>query len=526
MDRDEGNFSRGVSNMSTIKHGDLVLEARGITKRYPGVVANDHIDFEIRAGEIHAVLGENGAGKTTLMNILFGLVQPDEGEIYLFGKKVHFRSPLDAINQGIGMVHQRRKLIPAHTVLENILLGHPRAGRVLNLKKAAEEVAYLCERYGYKADLNARVWQLSEGEKQMVEILKALYRGAKILILDEPTSSLAPPEAQKLLESIQAMTRDKLAIVPFITHKLPIVLSVSHRVTVLRRGRVVARLHTHQATEQTLAREMVGREVIFRVERPPVQKGKPILQMENLSAYNDKGVLAIRNISFSVHEGEIFGIAGVSGNGQQILAEVLAGLRRAASGKVFLDGIEITHATSLERWQKGIGYIPAEQRTVGSIANFSLVENMLMSYYYDKRFSRWGIVNVQRMRQQTEALITEYSIAAPSPDVKAQHLSGGNLQKLILARVLSRKPRLIIANLPTQGLDVGATEFVQNKLLEARKAGTGILLISEDLDEVISLSDRIAPIYEGEFMAILEGETAERETIGALMAGIKQKGEE
>jgi len=509
--------------MSEIKHGDIVLEARGITKRYPGVVANDHIDFEIRAGEIHAVLGENGAGKTTLMNILFGLVQPDEGEIFLFGKRTHFRSPLDAIDQGIGMVHQTRKLIPAHTVLENILLGHPRAGKVLNLKRAAEEIGNLCARYGYKLDLKARVWQLSEGEKQMVEILKALYRGAKILILDEPTSSLAPPEAQKLLESIQIMTRDELAIVPFITHKLPIVLSVSHRVTVLRRGQVIARLNTREASEQSLAREMVGRDVIFSLERTPVEKGKPILQVENLSAYNDKGVLAIRGLSFSVHEGEIFGIAGVSGNGQQVLAEVLAGLRKAAGGRVSLDGTDITHAASLERWKKGIGYIPAEQRAVGSIGNFSLVENILMSYYYDEAFSKGGIVDAQRMRQQSEALIAEYGIVAPSPDINARNLSGGNLQKLILARVLSRKPRLIIANLPTQGLDVGATEFVQNKLLEARKAGAGILLISEDLDEVMSLSDRIAPIYEGEFMAILTGETAERETVGALMAGMKQK---
>lgn len=512
--------------MTEIKHGDIVLEARGITKRYPGVVANDHIDFEIRAGEIHAILGENGAGKTTLMSILFGLIQPDEGEIRVFGQKVHFRSPLDAIDLGIGMVHQTRKLIPAHTVLENILLGHPRAGRVLNLKKATEEIERLCDHYGYKLDLSAKVWQLSEGEKQMVEILKALYRGAKILIMDEPTSSLAPPETKKLLESIQIMTRDELAIVPFITHKLPIVLSVSHRVTVLRRGRVIARLKTSDATEQSLAREMVGREVMFKLERTPVEKGKPILQVENVAAYDDKGVLALKGVSFTVHEGEIFGIAGVSGNGQQILAEVLAGLRKAARGKVLFDGMDISHATSLERWKKGIGYIPAEQRAVGSIGDFSLVENMLMSYFYDEEFSKWGIINTSKIRKLTEGLIAEYGVATPNAEVNARNLSGGNLQKLILARVLSRKPRLIIANLPTQGLDVGATEFVQSKLLEARKAGAGILLISEDLDEVMAMSDRIAPIYEGEFMDILPGEAAERETIGALMAGLKQKVEQ
>jgi ABC-type uncharacterized transport system ATPase subunit len=507
-----------------IKRGDIVLEARGITKRYPGLVANDCIDFEIKAGEIHAILGENGAGKTTLMKILFGLIQPDEGEIYVFGRKVHFRSPLDAIDLGIGMVHQNRKLISAHSVIENIILGHPSAGNILNLKRAAEEITELCDRYGYKLDLKAKVWQLSEGEKQVVEILKALYRGAKILILDEPTSALAPPETEKLLASIQIMTGDELAIVPFITHKLPIVLTVSHRVTVLRRGKVTARLNTADSTESSLAKEMVGREVIFRLERvDDVEKGKPILQVENLSAFNDKGFLDLKGASFSVHEGEIFGIAGVSGNGQQVLAEVLAGLRKAAGGKVLIDGIDITQSTSLERWKNGLGYIPSEQRAVGSIGDFSLVENILMNYYFEDGFSKWGIIDSQKIRKLTEELISEYGVATPNADVTAKSLSGGNLQKLILARVFSRKPRLIIVNLPTQGLDVGATEFVQNKLLEAKKERAGVLLISEDLDEILSLSDRIAPIYEGEFMGIIPGKLAGRETVGALMAGLKQK---
>ncbi len=506
-----------------MKHGDVVLAAKRITKRYPGLVANDQIDFDIKAGEIHAILGENGAGKTTLMNILFGLVQPDEGEIHVLGKKVNFKSPLDAIELGIGMVHQTRKLISAHSVLENILLGHPKAGNILDVKRASEEIAELCKHYNYALDLKAKVWQLAEGEKQMVEILKALYRGAKVLIMDEPTSALAPPETEKLLESIQIMTRDQLAIVPFITHKLPIVLSVSHRVTVLRRGRVISRINTKDATEQSLAREMVGRDVIFRLEREQVEKGKPILQVKDLSAFNDKDVLAVKGVSFSVHEGEIFGIAGVSGNGQQSLAEVLAGLRKAAGGRVLLDEADITRFTSLERWKNGIGYIPAEQRAVGAIGDFSLVENILMNYHFDEAFSKWGIVDHKKARKLTEELIAEYGVATPSPDLRAKGLSGGNLQKLILARVFSRKPRLIIANLPTQGLDVGATEFVQNKLLEARKAGAGILLISEDLDEVLALSDRIAPIYEGEFMDVIPAESADRETIGALMAGLRQK---
>jgi general nucleoside transport system ATP-binding protein len=512
--------------LERVKRGDTVLEVRGITKRFPGVLANDQIDFEIKAGEVHAILGENGAGKTTLMNILFGLYQPDEGEIYLSGEKVIFKSPLDAIDQGIGMVHQNRKLIPAHTVIENIILGHPRAGTILNLNRAGKEITELCDKYGFKIDLKAKVWQLSEGEKQVVEILKALYRGAKILILDEPTSALAPPETKRLLESIRIMTRGELAIVPFITHKLPIVLEVSERVTVLRRGKVSARLTTTAASEKSLAREMVGRDVIFRMEHVEVEKGKPILQVENLSALNDKDVLALKGVSFSVHEGEIFGIAGVSGNGQQVLAEVLAGLRKPQGGKVILDGINITHSASLDRWLRGTGYIPSERVAVGSIGDFSLVENITLNYYFDDRFSKWGIVDYKGLRKLTEEMISEYDVAAPSPDTTAKSLSGGNLQKLILARVLSRKPRLLIANLPTQGLDVGATEFVQKKIVEAKQEKAGILLISEDLDEVLSLSDRVAPIYEGEFMGIIPVREAKREIVGVMMAGLKPKVEE
>ncbi len=506
--------------LAGIKRGETVLEARAITKRFPGVVANDQINFEIKAGEIHAILGENGAGKTTLMNILFGLLQPDEGEIYIRGERVKFKSPLDAINLGIGMVHQHRKLVSAHSAIENIILGHPRAGNILNLKKAEQEVLELCDRYGFKIDPKAKVWQLSEGEKQAVEILKALYRGAEILILDEPNSALTPQETEKLLESIQAMARDELAVVPFITHKLPLVLAISHRVTVLRRGKVVACMETASTNEKSLAMQMVGREVIFRIERTEVEKGKPILQVENLSALSDKDFLALKGVSFSIHEGEIFGIAGISGNGQQELVEVLAGLRNAQGGKVILDGKDITHASTLERWQSQIGYIPSDRIHVGSIADFSLVENTAMNYIYDDQFSRRGIVDYSNLRKLTEEVISEYSVAAPGPDMKAKNLSGGNLQKLILARVLSRNPRLVIADLPCLGLDVGATEFVQNKLMEAKKGKAGVLLVSEDLEEILSLSDRVAVIYEGKFMGILSADKATKENVGAMMAGL------
>ena len=506
-----------------LKRGETVLEARKITKRFPGVVANDGIDFEIKVGEIHAILGENGAGKTTLMNVLFGLLQPEEGEIYIAGKKVKFRSPLDAINLGIGMVHQHRKLVSAHTAIENIILGHPRAGIILNLKRAEDEVQELCDRYGFKLDLRAKVWQLSEGEKQVVEILKALYRGAEILILDEPTSALTPMETEKLLASIEAMAKDDLAIVPFITHKLPVVLAISHRVTILRRGKVVDCMETAQTSEKSLAMQMVGREVIFRIEKAEVDKGKPILQVENLSALSDKGFLALKGVSFTICEGEIFGIAGISGNGQSELVEALAGLRNAQGGKVLLDGHDITHTSSLERWEKGIGYIPSDRINVGSIGEFSLVENTAMNYYFDDRFCHRGIVDYGNLRKLTEEIVSEYSVATPGPDVKAKNLSGGNLQKLILARVLSRNPRLVIADLPSQGLDVGATEFVQNKLVEAKKKKAGVLLISEDLDEILSLSDRVATIYEGKFMGIIPGEEARKENVGAMMAGLRLK---
>ena len=509
-----------------IKHGDSVLEARAITKRFPGVLANDKINFDIKAGEIHAILGENGAGKSTLMNILFGLYQPDEGDIYVGGEKVNFRSPLDAIDLGIGMVHQNRKLVPAHTVIENIILGHPRAGNILNLKRAGDEITQLCEKYGFKVDLQAKVWQLSEGEKQSVEILKALYRGARVLILDEPTSALAPPETQNLLASIETMARDELAVIPFITHKLPIVLAVSDRVTVLRNGTVTSQFETKGATEKSLAQSMVGREVIFRLERTKVERGKPVLQVENLSTLSEKGHLALDGVSFSIHEGEIFGIAGVSGNGQQELADVLAGLRKAAGGRVLLDGQDITHSSSLERWRKGVGYIPAGRNDVGSIGDFSLIENVTMNYHFDKRYSSGGIVDYDDIRKLTEEIISEYDVATPGPDTLAKSLSGGNLQRLILARVLSRKPRLVIANLPTQGLDVGAIEFVQNKLMEAKKENAAILLISGEIDEVLSLSDWVAPIYEGEFMGIIPGDDARREDVGAMMAGLKTKAEE
>lgn len=504
-----------------VERGETVLEARGITKRFPGVVANDNIDFAISAGEIHAVLGENGAGKSTLMKILFGQYQPDDGEIFLAGKRVKFKSPLDAIDRGIGMVHQHRRLVPAHTVVENVILGHPAAGRIIDQRRVAREIDELCQKFGFNIDLKAKVWQLSEGEKQVVEILKALYRGAELLIMDEPTAALTPVETEQLLVSIEAMARDNLAIVPFITHKLPIVLRISDKVTVLRRGKVVSSVKTADATEKSLAEELVGREVIFRTERKKVEAGETVVQVENLSALNDKGFLALEECSFSIKEGEIFAVAGVSGNGQRELVQVLAGLRKPQGGKIVLNGQDVTDMPSVKRWQMGMGYIPADRNHIGSIADFSLVLNTAMNYYFDHNFHHRGTLDYQKLRQLTEEIIAEYQVKTPNADVVARKLSGGNLQKLILARVLSRNPRLLIASLPTQGLDIGAIEFVRNKLTEAKVNKAAVLLISEDLDEVFAIGDWIAPIYEGKFMAILANEKAKREQVGALMAGIR-----
>ena len=507
-----------------IQPGEVVLDAQGITKRYPGgVLANDHIDFKVKAGEIHAILGENGAGKTTLMSILFGLLQPDEGQIYVRGLQVRFRSPEDAIKMGIGMVHQHRKLIPAHSVLENILLGHPRSKGVMNQKLAEEEIMALAERYGFEIDPRAKVWQLTEGEKQVVEIVKALYRGAKILILDEPTSALTPLETDRLLESITHMTEDALGVVPFITHKLPVVLSISDEVTILRRGKVVDRLKTAGATEQMLAQRMVGRPVIFDLQKEPIEPGEPVIQVEGLTARNNKGVIALDDVSFTVREGEILGIAGVAGNGQHELAEVLFGLRELEGGRILFAGQDITRASVLDRWKLGMGYTPSERTEVGSIPDFTLVENVAMNYYFDSRYNHRGFLDYKGLRQLTEEIIEEFDVATPGPDVRIRTLSGGNLQKIILGRVLSRRPKLVIANLPAQGLDVGATEFVQRKLLEARGQKAAVILISEDLDEILSLSDWIAPMYEGKIVDMIPAAEAKKDDIGAMIAGIHQE---
>ena len=507
-----------------------VVEMKGITKRFPGVVANDHIDFEVRAGEVHALLGENGAGKTTLMNVLYGLYQPDEGEIYIRGRKVTLRSPRDAIALGIGMVHQHFMLVPPLTVVENVILGlRSSRGPFLDTDRAEKRIADLSKRYGLKVDPRAQIWQLSVGEQQRVEIIKALYRGADILILDEPTSVLTPPEVKELFSVLRRMAEEGKAVI-FITHKLHEVMAVSDRVTVLRDGRVVSTLDTEDTDERKLAKMMVGREVLFRVAREEVERGEIALEVRDLWVMGDKGLPALKGISLSLRQGEILGIAGVAGNGQGELAEAITGLRRATRGKVLIAGKDMTNRPSGEIIEAGVGYIPEERIRRGLIMDFSVAENAILETHHRPPFAdgwflpfaKGWFLNNQEIDRYVERLISDYEVKTPSKDVPVKHLSGGNLQRLILARELSREPKLLVAAQPTRGLDVGATEYIRRKLMEQRARGTAILLISEDLDEILSLSDRIAVMYEGEIVGIVPAEEAEVEEIGLMMAGAKR----
>ena len=514
-----------------VKPGEVILEMRGITKRFPGVLANDYIDFDIKAGEVHALLGENGAGKTTLMNILYGLYRPDEGEIRVRGKRVVFRSPKDAIDLGIGMVHQHFMLVPPLTVTENVILGLKSSrGPLLDLDRAEKRIAELSKKYGLKVDPNAKIEQISVGERQRVEIIKALYRGAQILILDEPTAVLTPPEVKELMAIIRRMAKEGLAVIPFITHKLPEVMEISDRVTVLRRGKVMARIGTKRTNGRELAKKMVGREVLFRVKRRRIRMGKATLEVKNLGALGDKGLPALKNVSFSIHEGEILGVAGVAGNGQRELAEVLTGLRKATGGKVYVWGKDMTNKSPGKFIDQGVGHIPEDRLGMGLIMDFSIAENVILETHSKSPFAhRWFMpldrkwfLNKNEIDKHAERLISEYDIVTPSKDVPARNLSGGNLQRLILARELSRNPKLLIANQPTRGLDVGATEFIRKKLMEQRGEGVAILLISEDLDEIMSMSDIIAVMYEGEMVGMVPAAKAKIKEIGLMMAGAKQ----
>jgi general nucleoside transport system ATP-binding protein len=499
-----------------------VVSMRGIVKRFPGVLANDHADFDLRRGEIHALLGENGAGKSTLMNILAGLYRPDAGTILVHDRLAVFASPRQAIQAGIGMIHQHFMLVPSQSVTENVLLGMDRPRFRLNLAQYERTIAELGERYGLPVDPRAKIWQLSVGEQQRVEILKMLYRGAEVLILDEPTAVLGPQEAEGLFTVLRDMAAGGKSII-FISHKLQEVMALADRVTVLRRGRVTAAdLPTSSSSQAELARLMVGREVLFFVDKQPQEAGAVVLDIAKLRAENDRGLPALRDISLQVRAGEIVGIAGVAGNGQRELAEVITGLRRAASGQVTLSGEMISNQPARKAIRQGVAHVPEDRTHVGSAPSLSITDNLIMKQYSLPPIGRGPWLDATAASAFANQLKETYQIRAPSVNIQARLLSGGNLQRLILAREITTQPKCMVAMQPTQGLDVGAIETVHQLLLEQRKQGVAILLISEELDELLALSDRIAVIYEGQIVGEVNDSNIER--IGLLMTGSVEPG--
>jgi ABC-type uncharacterized transport system ATPase subunit len=497
------------------------LDMRGIVKRFPGVLACDHIDFDVRAGEVHALLGENGAGKSTLMKILYGLYPLDEGSIRLNDQPVQIASPQDAIQRGIGMIHQHFMLVPSLTVAENVALGLKTSFRSgVDLASISRDLTKLSEQYNLRVETNIPVWQLSVGEQQRVEILRAIYKGADLLILDEPTAVLTPREVEDLMRVLHQM-RDEGRLVIFISHKLHEVLSISDRISVLRDGKLVGTVPKAEATTRSLAQMMVGRPVVLRQERPQVERGAVRLEMHDISARNDRGKLGLDHIALNIHGGEIVGVAGVSGNGQHELAEVIAGLRPIESGTIAIDGETLKSQSPSQMGKVGLAYIPEERMIDGVIKDFTVAENFILHDHNRPPFVRNGIFTDRKaVNDACETTIKRYEIKTPSTQTPIKNLSGGNIQKLVLGRELARKPSILIAAQPTRGVDIGAIEYIHQCLLEERAKGTAILLVSEDLDEVQSLSDRIIVLYEGRIMGVVDSDAVTTEQLGAMMAGI------
>lgn len=494
------------------------VEMRDIVVRFPGVLANDNVNFTLKKGEIHALLGENGAGKSTLMNALAGLYRPASGTICVNGEEVRFGSPKDAIERGIGMIHQHFMLVPTQTVTENILIGLDKPRFFLRLDEYNQQIRELEARYGLHVDPEAKIWQLSVGEQQRVEILKVLYRGAEILIMDEPTAVLAPQEISDLIDTMRSMTAQGKSIV-FISHKLQEVTEVADRVTVLRKGKVTAEgLPMAGVTREELAELMVGRSVVFRVEKEMQEPGEVVLAIEDLHCENDKGLPALRGISLELRRGEILGLAGVAGNGQSELAQVITGLR-VCKGQIVIEGQDVANRPPIASIRKGVSHVPEDRTGVGSAPNLTITENTIMKSYRQEPIGSRFSIHLDRAHTEANTLKDKYDILAPSVRTLARKLSGGNLQKVILAREISADPAVMVAVQPTRGLDVGAIEAVQQLLLEQRKAGTGILLISEELEELLSLSDRIAVIFGGQIMGIVDAADADINEIGLMMTG-------
>jgi len=497
------------------------LEMRGITKRFPGVLCSNKVDIQVKAGEVLAILGENGAGKTTLMNILYGLYQPDAGKILLNGKPVRINSPSEAIALGIGMVHQHFMLVPTLTVCENVILGLSKSFLV-DLKTAAKRIKEITDKYGLAINPDAYVWQLSVGEQQRVEIIKALYRGANLLILDEPTAVLTPQESNELIQLLRNMAAQGNSII-LISHKLHEVMALSDRVTVLRDGEVCADVLTQETTQQALAQLMVGRKMAPCKRDGKFLPGKTVLELQDIFTLGDKGTEALVGVSLNLKEGEILGIAGVSGNGQKELAEVIAGLRKLSKGKIILNGKESTKMSPARIIQQGLGYIPEDRLHVGSIPSFSIWENIILKDHTHPPFAKHTILQNKAIMSHSSSLVKTYGIKTPNLETLTGRLSGGNIQRVILAREITRSPVALVAAYPTRGLDIGATEYLHSKLLEARRNGIGVLLISEDLEELLSLCDNIAVFYEGRVMKVMPVEATDERILGLLMAGIEDE---
>ncbi len=497
----------------------IVLEAKNITKQFPGVLANDHVNFNLRRGEVHALLGENGAGKTTLMNILYGLYRPDSGEIHVNGQPIAIHSPKDSIQAGIGMVHQHFMLVPVFTVAENIILGDETTHYgVLDMKAVIKEIEALSRQYGLEIDPNAIVGQLPVGVQQRVEIVKTLYRKANILILDEPTAVLTPQEVEELFRIIRELTERGVSII-FITHKLKEVLAIADRITVMRAGRVVGTTTPQETNEQKLAAMMVGREVILKVEKKPAQPGETVLKVEDLHVQDWRGIETVRGVSFEVRSGEILGIAGVQGNGQTELVEALTGLRPAERGKMWFGGRDLTNQPPRPLTETGMAHIPEDRQRHGLVLSYSVADNLVLNTYYKLPFGKRGVMQPAAIEANAKKLIEDFDIRTPSAYVNVGKLSGGNQQKVIVARELSHNINLLIANQPTRGLDVGSIEYIHQEIVAMRDRGLGVLLVSAELDEIMALSDRIAVMYRGQIVATVDADQVTREQLGLWMAG-------
>ncbi|MBC8365516.1 MAG: ABC transporter ATP-binding protein [Actinobacteria bacterium] len=495
-----------------------LLELSGITKRFPGVLANDDVDLDVRVGEVHALLGENGAGKSTLMKILFGLYEPDSGQVLIEGRPSGISSPADAIRAGVAMIHQHFMLVPTLTVAENVVLGLAESGWRLDTGSVAERVRDLSARYGLEVDPSALVWQLSVGERQRVEIIKALYRDCRLLILDEPTAVLTPPEVEDLFVTLRQMADDGRGLI-FISHKLDEVMSLADRITVLRDGRVSGETTPGETSKEELARMMVGRPVQLVPDKPPLEIGGVRMAVEDLRVVGDRGTEAVAGLSLEIRSGEILGIAGVSGNGQRELAEAIAGLRAPAAGRVLVDGRDVTGAHPSEVRSAGLAYVPEERMRDGVVGEFTVAENVMLVDHDRAPYCRRGMLRFGTIGERARDLVARFAVKTPSLETPTRNLSGGNIQKLILARELSGSPAVLIAAQPTRGVDIGAAEYIHRRLVEEQGRGTAILVISEDLDEVMALSDRIAVIFEGRLMGIIDRSEVDVAQLGLMMAG-------